>query len=131
MAGPRDFDRLADQIIREVSRDMHAIADIVVVESQIGITTGAVSGKNHVPGPVGGYPNADTHLLADSHEISQPAPLVARISVTAPYAAAVHDGTSRMGSRPFLQMAGDATRAEVRAKTAKAVNRAIRKFRRR
>lgn len=110
---------------------MYAIADSVVVESQIGITTGAVSGKNHVPGPVGGYPNADTHVLADSHEISQPAPLVARISVNAPYAAAVHDGTSRMGSRPFLQMARDATRADVRAKAAKAVNRAIRKFRQR
>lgn len=114
-----------EAMVREVGKALFAAGEMIQVESQIGITSGAVSGKNHVPGPVGGYPNADTHLLANSHETNQIAPLVVEVSVNAPYAAAVHDGTSRMGARPYLQLARDAKREEVTQLVRRAVDRAV------
>ncbi|WP_148276726.1 HK97 gp10 family phage protein [Sphingobium sp. SYK-6] len=111
--------------VRRVGKALFAAGELIQVESQIGITSGAVSGKNHTPGPVGGYPNADTHLLADSHETNQIAPLVVEISVNAPYAGYVHDGTSRMGARPYLQLARDAKKTEVTQLVRRAVDRAV------
>ena len=116
-------------MVREVGTALFAAGELIQVESQIGITAGAVSGKNHVAGPVGGYPNADTHQLADSHETVQVAPLVVELSVNAPHARAVHDGTSRMGARPYLQLARDAKKAEVVQLVRKAVDRAIKRSR--
>ncbi len=114
-------------MVREVGKALFAGGEMIQVESQIGITSGAVSGKGHVPGPVGGYPNADTHVLAESHETNQIAPLIVEVSVNAPYAADVHDGTSKMGARPYLQLARDAKRAEVTQLVRKAVDRVVRK----
>lgn len=112
-------------MIVPVGQALVAGGELIQVESQIGITSGAVSGKGHVPGPVGGYPNADTHLLADSHETNQVAPLVVEVSANAPYASAVHDGTSRMSARPFMDLARDAKRKEVVQLVRKAVDRAV------
>lgn len=114
-------------MISFVGKALFAGGEMIQVESQIGITAGAVSGKGHVPGPVGGYPNADTHVLADSHETVQVAPLVVEVSANAPYAAAVHDGTSRMGARPYMQLARDAKKKEVVTLVQKAVNVAIKR----
>lgn len=114
-----------EAMVRDVGKALFAAGEMIQVESQIGITSGAVSGRNHVPGPVGGYPNADTHTLANSHETNQIAPLVVEVSVNAPYAAAVHDGTSRMGARPYLQLARDAKRKEVVDLVRQAVDRAV------
>lgn len=116
-----------EQMVREVGKALFAGGEMIQVESQIGITTGAVSGKNHVPGTPGGYPNNDTGDLANSHETTQKAPLVVEVSVNAPHAAPVHDGHSGRQGYPYLQLARDAKRAEVTQLVRKAVNRVIRK----
>lgn len=131
MAGRRTFNGLAEQILAEVDRDMFGIAEIVAVEAQISITAGSVSGKGHVPSSPGEPPQNDTGVLAGNIEVRRPAPLHAQIVSSAPYSRHLEFGTSRMAARPFLEPAAQTTRAEVRAKTVKAVNRAIRKFRRR
>lgn len=112
---------------REVGKALFAGGELIEVEAEIGITTGAVSGKGHVPGPVGGYPNADTHFLADNIETTQPEPLVVEVSSNAPYSAAVHDGDSSHGGRPFMELARDAKRKEVTQLVRKAVDRAVKK----
>lgn len=114
---------------RYVGKALFAAGEMIQVESQIGITSGAVSGKYHTPGPVGGYPNNDTGDLANSHETVQKEPLLVELSVNAPHAAPVHDGTSRMGSRPYLQLARDAKRNEAGQLVKQAVAAAVRRSR--
>lgn len=116
-----------ETMIREVGRELFAAGEAIQIESQIGITAGAVSGKNHKPGKPGGYPNNDTGVLAGSHETNQKAPLVVEVSVNAPYAAAVHDGHSGKEGYPYLQLARDAKRKETTARVQKAVNRAVKR----
>lgn len=118
-----------EAMVRSVGKALFAAGEMIQVESQIGITTGAVSGKNHKPGTPGGYPNNDTGGLAGSHETNQKAPLVVEVSVNAPYAAAVHDGHSGRQGYPYLQLARDAKRAEVTQLVRQAVDSAVRKSR--
>ena len=110
---------------RQVGRALFAGGNIIQVEAQIGLSTGAVSGKGHVPGPVGGYPNSDTQQLANSIETVQKEPLLVEVSANAEYAAAVHDGGSRTGPRPYMDLARDAKRREVEELVVKAVRRIV------
>lgn len=116
-----------ETMVREVGKALFAAGEMIQVESQIGITAGAVSGKNHKPGKPGGYPNNDTGGLAGSHETNQKAPLVVEVSVNAPYAAAVHDGHSGKQGYPYLQLARDAKRKDATQLVRKAVDRAVKR----
>jgi HK97 gp10 family phage protein len=130
--GPR-FDRLADTIVRELSRDLFGIAEIVAVEAQVSITAGASSGRKtkkhaHVVSRPGEPPNQDSGTLAGNIEVNQIKSLVVEISSNAPYSAALEFGTSKMAARPFMEPARRSTEPRVRQLTAQAVNRAVRKF---
>lgn len=116
-------------MVREVGGALFAAGEMIQVESQIGITTGAVSGKNHVPGTPGGYPNNDTGDLANSHETNQIAPLKVEVSVNAPHAQPVHDGHSGRQGYPYLQLARDAKKKDAIELVEKAVARAVRRSR--
>lgn len=95
---------------REVGKALYAAGDLIKVDAQISITSGAVSGKNHVPSAPGDAPNADTHLLADNIEVVQPAPLRIEVSSNAPYSGALEFGTSKMEARPFMGPAANRQR---------------------
>jgi len=89
---------------RYVGKALFAAGEMIQVEAQISITSGAVSGKNHVASKAGEAPNADTHLLANNIETVQKAPLVVEVSSNAPYSAPLEFGSERKAgktSRPF------------------------------
>jgi HK97 gp10 family phage protein len=110
----RTFDRLAGpEMVKGIGRALYVAADTIKVEAQISITTGAVSGKFHVPSSPGQPPRNDTALLANNIEAVLVAPLKAEVSSRAPYAAALEYGTSKMAERPYMRPAVAKTKAEV------------------
>ena len=114
---------------RDIGKALFAGGELIAVEAQIGITTGAVSGAGHVAGPVGGYPNQDTGVLAGNIETNQIEQLIVEVSSNAPYSTALHDGDSSRGGRPFMKLARDARRGDVAQLVYKALNASVRKSR--
>jgi len=112
---------------RYVGKALFASGEMIQVEAQIGITTGAVSGKNHVPSAPGQYPNQDTGVLGNNIETVQKEPLLVEVSSNAPYSAALEFGTSRMAARPFMSTARDAKRKEAEQLVKQAVAAAVRR----
>lgn len=79
---------LTDEMRRQLSTAVYAIADNVKVDAQISITHGSVSGAGHRASAPGAAPNNDTGHLADSIQVEhQPGSLEARVVATAEYAA--------------------------------------------
>lgn len=99
-------------IEKYVGPALFSAGELLATEAQVSITRGSVSGKNHVPSSPGEPPNADTHLLSNSIEVTQPKPLLVRVTSQAPYSAALEFGTSKMEARPFMRPARDKTRKE-------------------
>ena len=120
------LDGLAPSVVREVEKHMYAAGNQIEVAAQIAITTGAVSGKGHVPSSPGEAPNADTHHLANSIETVQVGRLRVQIVSQAKYSAALEFGTSKMAARPFMQPAAIQAKPEVNRILKQAVKRAIR-----
>lgn len=114
-----------ERTVREVGKALFAAGEMIQVEAQISITSGAVSGKRHQPSKPGDPPNQDTGALANNIETVQVAPLVVEVSSNAPYAAPLEFGTSRMEARPYMAPARDAKRQEVTQLIRKAVDRAV------
>jgi HK97 gp10 family phage protein len=115
--------------INLVGKAVFAAAQLIENASAISITTGAVSGKQHVASKPGEAPNADTHVLDRSHETIKTGPLTARVQVTAPYAAPLEFGSSKVAARPFLKPARDKKTGEARALVVKAINIALKRAR--
>ena len=92
---------------------LFAAGELVATTAQTSITRGAVSGKNHVPSAPGEPPNNDTGVLANNIEVTQPKPLLVKITSKAPYSAALEFGSSKMEARPFMRPARDQTRKDV------------------
>lgn len=116
-----------EAMVREVGKALFAGGEAIQVEAQISISAGSVSGAKHVPSAPGQPPNQDTGVLAGNIETNQVAPLVVEVSSSAPYAAALEFGTSKMEARPYMGPARDAKRAEVTQLVRKAVDRAIKR----
>ncbi len=95
----------------------------IQVAAQLSITTGSVSGKNHMPSLPGQAPNQDTGVLGNNIETIQKEPLLVEVSSNAPYAAPLELGTSKMAARPYMGPARDAKRKEVADLVAKALER--------
>ncbi|QEH79943.1 HK97 gp10 family phage protein [Sphingomonas sp. C8-2] len=113
-------------MVREVGKAIYVAADMIAVEAAISITTGAVSGKNHVPSKPGEPPNADTHFLDRSIGVEQFQPLKAKVVAYAPYAEALEFGTSDVAPRPFMEPATRKMRPKARRLVAEAVKRVAR-----
>ena len=111
------------QMVREVGKAVYVASDLLKVEAQISITTGAVSGKSHVPSAPGEPPNADTHNLSDKIENAKTGPLTAETSANAEYSAALEFGTSKMAERPYMRPAAQKTRPKARKLVAAAVKK--------
>ena len=114
-------------IVHDISKEMQAAGSLVVTEAQISISTGSVSGKNHVVSAPNTAPNNDTATLANGIRAVQVAPLRVLIESTAPYSAALEFGTSKMAPRPFMVPAAVKTRPEIERKLSTAVARATRR----
>lgn len=98
----------------------------IQVEAQLSITSGAVSGKGHVPSKPGEPPNNDTGVLANNIETVQKGPLLVEVSSNAPYSAAQEFGTSKIAARPFMRPARDKKAPEVVELVTKAMNKIVR-----
>ncbi len=110
-----------------IGNALYAAGDMIAVDAAISITTGAVSGKGHVPSAPGEPPNADTHGLDRSIETVLAEPLRVEVSANAPYAKALEHGTSKTAERPFMRPA----LVKNRKKAVAMVRRAVRDLLRR
>lgn len=120
MSGPAAF--------KLVEQALFVAGQMIEVEAEISITTGSVSGKNHVPSKPGDPPNADTRTLDTNIEtivVSGNEPTV-HVSSNAPYSQALEFGTSKMAERPFMRPATAKKRDEATALIRKAVDKANR-----
>jgi HK97 gp10 family phage protein len=90
---------------KEASKLIYVLADMHATEAAISVTTGAVSGKNHVASAPGDAPNADTHFLDRSIHVERTGQLTAESVADAPYAARLEFGDDKIAARPFMQPA--------------------------
>lgn len=90
----------------EVGKAIYVAADMLKVEAQVSITTGAVSGKNHVASDPGEAPNNDTGHLADNIRTYKTGPLTAESSSEAEYSAALEGGSERKAGVTSRSFAG-------------------------
>lgn len=101
--------RLTDDMTRELKKAVDEVASSVQADAQISITTGAVSGKGHVPSAPGTPPNNDSGGLANSIKVEHLETLVTQVVVHSPYGAIQELGgtTGRvtLPERPFLRPA--------------------------
>jgi len=112
--------------LRTLDRALFAGGERIATNAQIKITTGEVSGRQHVPSRPGDPPNQDTGLLANNIEVVSKEPLVVEVSSNAPYSAALELGTSRMAERPFMRPARDEEKPEVLRLVQRALGRLAR-----
>lgn len=119
--------RMQAETIREVSQALFAGGELVAVEAQISITSGAVSGANHQPSSPGEPPNNDTGVLANNIETVQINRLKVEVSSNAPYSQALEFGTSKIAARPFMAPAANAKRRDVERLVDRAVKRGVRR----
>jgi HK97 gp10 family phage protein len=115
------------EAVRLVGQALFAGGEAIQVEAQRLISTGSVSGKNHVPSAPGQPPNYDSGVLSSNIETIQVEPLRVQVRSNAPYASALEFGTSKMAERPYMRPARDNKRAEVVAKVQAAVAVAVRR----
>jgi hypothetical protein len=97
----------------EAHKLVYTLADMHVVEAANLITTGAVSGANHVASKPYEPPNSDTHVLDRSGHVRARGPLQAESVFDAPYAADLEFGTENMIERPFARPAAKIIRKRV------------------
>jgi len=90
---------------KEAQKLVYVLADLHATEAAISITTGAVSGKNHVASKPGEAPNSDTHVLDRSVHVEKTGELTAQSIADAPYAAKLEFGDSKVAERPFMRPA--------------------------
>jgi len=121
----RKIRNIGPEAVKEVGKALFVSGQLVETDAAISITTGAVSGKVHVPSAPGEAPNADTHLLDRSIETNLVAPLKVEVSANAPYAHDLEYGNSKIEERPFMRPALAKNRDEINSNITGAVNRAI------
>ena len=111
------------EMVRQVEAALFAGGQLIELEAARSITTGATSGKGHVPSLPGEPPNADTHHLDRNIETAKVAKLRVEVSSNAPYSAPLEFGTSKMAERPFMRPAT----AKKRKETVELVRKAVAK----
>lgn len=103
---------------------LYVAGTIIEVYAENSITAGSVSGPGHIPSNPGEPPNADTRLLDTSiHTVAVGKGRV-NVESTAPYAADLEFGTSKMAARPYMNPAAKAKGPEASKLVAEALRRA-------
>jgi len=112
----------------EIFKALFAAGNRIEIAAELSITSGSVSGKNHVPSAPGEPPNADTRLLDTSIETTGDRKnMKVKVTSNAPYSAALELGTSKMAARPFMGPAARKERSAATELVRKAVARVARK----
>lgn len=101
-------------------------ADMIRARAHRLISQGSVSGKNHVPSAPGEAPNRDTGNLQAHIEATNPKNLVAQVTSSADYAAALEFGTSKMAARPYMKPARDIEKPKIERLFKKGVTELVR-----
>lgn len=114
--------RMAARTPKEVARALYSAGQLIELDAERSITSGAVSGKNHIPSNPGQPPNADTHFLDTNIETEIGGPGLVTVTSKANYSAALEYGTSRMEARPFMRPAVERNRKKVVQMVGDAVN---------
>lgn len=96
-----------------IGAKLYEAGELVQIDAQISITTGAVSGKNHVPSAPGEPPNNDTGVLANSIETNLITQTKVEVSANAPYAAAQEFGNDVLPERPYMRPALQKNRGNI------------------
>lgn len=102
---------------------LYAAGNMIQVEAQVSITTGAIQGAGHIPAPAGSPPNANTGELHTNIFTVVVGPNRVNVEATAPHAIFQEFGTSRMLARPFMSPAAFKKRKEANELIAEAVRR--------
>ena len=115
---------LAMSSAKEIARNLYAVGQNIEIDAEKSITSGSVSGKNHVPSAPGEPPNADTRFLDSNIETVLEDRYVPRVTVTshAPYSSDLEYGTEKMEARPFMRPALEKNRENVAKAAARGVN---------
>lgn len=113
------------EMIKAVGAALFVAGDMIKVDAQISITTGAISGKGHIPSKPGQPPKNDTGDLVRGIENVQVAPLRVEVSSNAPHAVPLEVGTSKMAARPYMSPAAQKNRKEATALVRDAVSRVV------
>lgn len=100
--------KLTAEMKRQLGAAVYAVAGDVQADAQISLSTGAVSGKTHVPSPPGSPPNSVTGALANSIEVERVDELTARVVVHSPYGAIQELGgtINHPGGTPYFMKDG-------------------------
>lgn len=108
---------------------LYSMGQAIELEAERSITSGSVSGKNHVASLPGEAPNADTRHLDTNIEtrIESRYPPTVHVESFAEYSAALEYGTEKMAERPFMRPAAAKIKKKVPKAIAEAVNTEIRK----
>ena len=114
----------------EVGAALFAGGQLIQTTAQISITTGAISGKDHVVSAPGEPPNNDDGDLADGIQTIQPSNVRVIVESTAGHAAPMEFGTSNVAARPYMRPARDKKRKEVKTLVEKAMGRVVKSSRR-
>lgn len=114
--------RMAARTPQEVARALYSAGQLIELDAERSITSGAVSGANHIPSNPGQPPNADTHFLDSNIETEIGGPGLVTVTSKANYSAALEYGTSRMAARPFMRPAVERNRKKVVQMVGDAVN---------
>lgn len=111
-----------------VGKALFTAGEAIATEAQILITTGAVSGKDHVASLPGEAPNNDLGDLANGIETTQKAPLVVEVSSNSDHAGIEFD-FGNVAARPYMRPARDAKLGEAVALVERAMSQAVRQSR--
>ena len=104
----RRLKRLSGPELREMTgRVLYAGSDMIRAEAYQLISTGSVSGKNHVASLPGQPPNRDTGDLQAGLKNRLVSPTEAEVTSNAPHALPLETGTSTMAARPSMRPARD------------------------
>lgn len=114
--------RMVAKTPQQVTRALYAAGQLLELDAERSITSGAVSGVNHIPSNPGQPPNADTHFLDSNIETEIGGPGLVTVTSKANYSAALEWGTSRMAARPFMRPAVERNRKKVVQMVGDAVN---------
>lgn len=125
MTAKKHSDRLKRMVAKtpqQVTRALYAAGQLLELDAERSITSGAVSGVNHIPSNPGQPPNADTHFLDTNIETEIGGPGLVTVTSKANYSAALEYGTSKMAARPFMRPAVERNRKKVVQMVGDAVN---------
>ncbi|WP_022697924.1 hypothetical protein [Euryhalocaulis caribicus] len=115
------------KLVSQLGKEVFVAADGVRAEASRLISQGSVQGAKRVPSRPGEPPNWDTGQLAAGLAAHKTGPLSAVAESTAPYAAHLEFGTSKMAARPYMKPAAQTVGKDLAKRIGGALNFTIRK----